>query len=166
MVYQTINVKYSENFLTAPCKMGIQFRTDIGCFWFGRCWFWRETAYCNWIVNGTPFYFICCSVILKSLRFFSHTIRDYFFQPFEHQAWNNFFHCAIAFLTQPALQLDVFSQNKRARIVGRYKDMRRETGFEIRSMWFNLGKCPQMLHIHFIWNLLSLKFSHYSFPVT
>ncbi|XP_033607516.1 dedicator of cytokinesis protein 1 isoform X3 [Cryptotermes secundus] len=80
------------------------------------------------------------SVILKSLRFFSHTIRDYFFQPFEHQAWNNFFHCAIAFLTQPALQLDVFSQNKRARIIGRYKDMRRETGFEIRSMWFNLGQ--------------------------
>ncbi|XP_069695131.1 dedicator of cytokinesis protein 1 isoform X3 [Periplaneta americana] len=80
------------------------------------------------------------SVILKSLRFFSHTIRDYFFQPFEHQAWNNFFHCAIAFLTQPALQLDTFSQNKRNRIIARYKDMRRETGFEIRSMWFNLGQ--------------------------
>jgi hypothetical protein len=87
------------------------------------------------------FYVIFCSVILKSLRFFSHTIRDYFFQPFEHQAWNNFFHCAIAFLTQPALQLDTFSQSKRVRIIGRYKDMRRETGFEIRSMWFNLGEC-------------------------
>lgn len=80
------------------------------------------------------------SVILKALRFFSHTIRDHFFQPFEHQAWNNFFHCAIAFLTQPALQLDNFSCNKRARIVCRYRDMRRETGFEIRSMWFNLGQ--------------------------
>lgn len=80
------------------------------------------------------------SVILKSLRFFSHTIRDYFFSPFEHQSWNNFFHCAIAFLTQPALQMESFSPNKRARIVSRYKDMRRETGFEIRSMWFNLGE--------------------------
>nr|CAD7456332.1 unnamed protein product [Timema tahoe] len=80
------------------------------------------------------------SVILKSLRFFSHTIRDYFFQPFEIQAWNNFFHCAIAFLTQPSLQLDTFSQNKRNRIVARYKDMRRETSFEIRAMWFNLGQ--------------------------
>nr|CAD7428799.1 unnamed protein product [Timema monikensis] len=78
------------------------------------------------------------SVILKSLRFFSHTIRDYFFQPFEIQAWNNFFHCAIAFLTQPSLQLETFSQNKRSRIVARYKDMRRETSFEIRAMWFNL----------------------------
>ncbi|CAG2058639.1 unnamed protein product, partial [Timema podura] len=75
------------------------------------------------------------SVILKSLRFFSHTIRDYFFQPFEIQAWNNFFHCAIAFLTQPSLQLETFSQNKRNRIVARYKDMRRETSFEIRAMW-------------------------------
>nr|CAD7428798.1 unnamed protein product [Timema monikensis] len=80
------------------------------------------------------------SVILKSLRFFSHTIRDYFFQPFEIQAWNNFFHCAIAFLTQPSLQLETFSQNKRSRIVARYKDMRRETSFEIRAMWFNLGQ--------------------------
>jgi dedicator of cytokinesis protein 1 len=96
-------------------------------------------------------------VILKSLRFFSHTIRDYFFQPFEHQAWNNFFHCAIAFLTQPALQLDAFSQNKRARIVGRYKDMRRETGFEIRSMWFNLGKCALvLLHMCYL-ELITLK---------
>ncbi len=24
--------------------------------------------------------------------------------------------------------------------MARYKDMRRETGFEIRSMWFNLGQ--------------------------
>ena len=32
--------------------------------------------------------------------------------------------------------------NKRASIVARYKDMRRETGFEIRSMWFNLGELP------------------------
>lgn len=81
-----------------------------------------------------------CSVILKSLRYFSHTIRDYFFKDFEHQAWNNFFHCAVTFLTQPSLQLEQFSSNKRWRIISRYKDMRRETGFEIRSMWFNLGK--------------------------
>lgn len=59
---------------------------------------------------------------------------------FEHQAWNNFFHCAISFLTQPALQLESFSPAKARRIVARYKDMRMETGFEIKSMWFNLGK--------------------------
>ncbi|XP_076174409.1 dedicator of cytokinesis protein myoblast city isoform X2 [Ptiloglossa arizonensis] len=80
------------------------------------------------------------SIILKSLRYFSGTIRDYFFTDFEQQAWSNFFHCAIAFLTQPALQLETFTPSKRNRIVSRYNDMRRETAFEIRSMWFNLGQ--------------------------
>ncbi|XP_014661425.1 PREDICTED: dedicator of cytokinesis protein 1-like [Priapulus caudatus] len=79
------------------------------------------------------------SVILKALRHFSHTIRDVFSNPFEEQLWNNFFHCAISFLTQDSLQLENFSQNKRHKIISKYKDMRRETGFEIRSMWFNLG---------------------------
>lgn len=86
-------------------------------------------------------------VILKSLRYFSHTIRDYFFHKFDHQAWSNFFHCAIAFMTQPALQLETFSPNKRMKIIKRYKDMRRETGFEIRSMWFNLGKVSEHVRL-------------------
>ncbi|XP_050420571.1 dedicator of cytokinesis protein 1 isoform X2 [Adelges cooleyi] len=90
------------------------------------------------------------SVILKSLRYFSHTIRDYFLKDFEHQAWNNFFHCAVTFLTQPSLQLEQFSSNKRWRIISRYKDMRRETGFEIRSMWFNLGQYK----VHFVPSLV------------
>ncbi|XP_034937564.1 dedicator of cytokinesis protein 1 isoform X2 [Chelonus insularis] len=80
------------------------------------------------------------SVILKSLRIFSGTIRDYFFTDFEQQAWSNFFHCAIAFLTQPSLQLEMFTVTKRNRIISRYNDMRREMAFEIRSMWFNLGQ--------------------------
>ncbi|XP_011297282.1 dedicator of cytokinesis protein 1 isoform X1 [Fopius arisanus] len=79
------------------------------------------------------------SVILKCLRYFSVTIRSYYFKDFEEQAWSNFFHCAIAFLTQPPLQLENFTPSKRNRIVSRYNDMRRETAFEIRSMWFNLG---------------------------
>ncbi|XP_013378716.1 LOW QUALITY PROTEIN: dedicator of cytokinesis protein 1-like [Lingula anatina] len=80
------------------------------------------------------------SVFLKALRHFSHTIRDRFSSPFEYQLWNNFFHCAISFLTQEPLQLENFSTAKRNKIISRYKDMRRETGFEIRSMWFNLGQ--------------------------
>ncbi|XP_060530077.1 dedicator of cytokinesis protein 1 isoform X2 [Cylas formicarius] len=80
------------------------------------------------------------SVILKSLRLFSHTIRDYFFERFEHDAWNNFFHCAIAFMTQDVLQLENFSFSKRMKVVNRYEDMRREMGFEVRAMWFNLGQ--------------------------
>lgn len=80
------------------------------------------------------------NVILKALRFFSTTIRDHFFEKFYNQAWNNFFHCAIAYMTQPSLQLETFSCAKRSRIIKRYKDMRREMGFEIRQMWFNLGQ--------------------------
>ncbi|KAG1690288.1 Dedicator of cytokinesis protein 1 [Nymphon striatum] len=80
------------------------------------------------------------NIILKTLRFISHTVRDGFSNPFELQVWDNFFNCATAFLTQGPLQLENFSQNKRSIIISRYKDMRRETGFEIRSMWFNLGR--------------------------
>ncbi|KAH9503217.1 Dedicator of cytokinesis protein 1 [Bulinus truncatus] len=78
-------------------------------------------------------------VILRALRIFAATIHEYFSSPFEQQLWNNFFHCAIAFLTQDNLQLDNFSLSKRNKIITRYKDMRRETGFEIRAMWFKLG---------------------------
>lgn len=79
------------------------------------------------------------SIILKALRFFSTTIRELFNASFEQQAWSNFFHCAIAFLTQPSLQLETFTQTKRKRIIERYKDMRRETAAEIHKMWISLG---------------------------
>ncbi|XP_074643938.1 dedicator of cytokinesis protein 1-like [Tubulanus polymorphus] len=79
------------------------------------------------------------SVILKALRFFSHTLKDRFSEPFEYQLWNNFFHCSISFLTQESLQLENFTALKQSKIISRYKDMRREAGFEIRSIWFNLG---------------------------
>lgn len=100
-------------------------------------------------------------MILKSLRYFSHTIRDYFFKDFEHQAWNNFFHCAVTFLTQPSLQLEQFSSNKRWRIISRYKDMRRETGFEIRSMWFNLGELCKIVLSLIIVDFLFLCIGQY-----
>ena len=79
------------------------------------------------------------SVILTALRHLSHTIRDYFSVNFEHDLWNNFFECSISFLTQPSLQLESFSQMKRAKILARYGDMRRHMGLEIKAMWFNLG---------------------------
>lgn len=80
------------------------------------------------------------TVILESLRQFSKVIMDYFINPFEKQVWSNFFHCSIAFLIQPPLQLDQFGENKKSTILLRYKDIRRETAYEIRSMWFNLGQ--------------------------
>uniref|UniRef100_A0A8C7Z3F6 Dedicator of cytokinesis 1 n=1 Tax=Oryzias sinensis TaxID=183150 RepID=A0A8C7Z3F6_9TELE len=58
---------------------------------------------------------------------------------FELQLWNNYFHLAVAFLTQESLQLENFSSDKRAKIFQKYQDMRRQIGFEIRDMWYNLG---------------------------
>uniref|UniRef100_A0A4W4HM09 Dedicator of cytokinesis 1 n=1 Tax=Electrophorus electricus TaxID=8005 RepID=A0A4W4HM09_ELEEL len=55
------------------------------------------------------------------------------------QLWNNYFHLAVAFLTQESLQLENFSSDKRAKIFHKYQDMRRQIGFEIRDMWYNLG---------------------------
>ncbi|XP_031633259.1 dedicator of cytokinesis protein 1 isoform X4 [Contarinia nasturtii] len=80
------------------------------------------------------------TVILESLKQFSRVIMDNFFDPFELPVWSNFFHCSIAFLIQPPLQLDQFGENKRTKILSRYKDIRHETACQIRSMWMNLGE--------------------------
>uniref|UniRef100_A0A182VY32 Signaling protein n=1 Tax=Anopheles minimus TaxID=112268 RepID=A0A182VY32_9DIPT len=79
-------------------------------------------------------------VILGSLRHFAAIIMDQFFSPFEKQVWSNYFQCSITFLTQPALQLNMFSKTKQSVIRSTYRDIRRETVFEIRKMWFNLGE--------------------------
>ncbi|XP_023592526.1 dedicator of cytokinesis protein 5 [Trichechus manatus latirostris] len=55
------------------------------------------------------------------------------------QLWNNYFHLAVAFLTHESLQLETFSQAKRNKILKKYGDMRKEIGFRIRDMWYNLG---------------------------
>lgn len=90
------------------------------------------------------------TVILESLRNFAQIIKDHFFDQFEKQVWSNFFHCSIAFLIQPALQLDQFTNNKTSIILSRYCDIRRETATEICNMWYNLGEhkiifVPQMV---------------------
>lgn len=78
-------------------------------------------------------------VMLNAMKHLSKFIRDRFSCPFEQQLWNNYFHCSISFLTQPSLQVENFSINKRNRILGKYKDMRYEMALEVRNMWFNLG---------------------------
>ncbi|XP_055851030.1 dedicator of cytokinesis protein 1 isoform X1 [Episyrphus balteatus] len=80
------------------------------------------------------------TVILGSLQKLSTVIIDAFFEPFEKQVWSNFFQCSIAFLIQSPLQLNDFSDNKRATIFERYQDIRKETANEIRKMWFQLGE--------------------------
>ncbi|XP_065074251.1 dedicator of cytokinesis protein 1 isoform X2 [Ochlerotatus camptorhynchus] len=80
------------------------------------------------------------TVILESLRHFSGIIMECFLSQFEKQVWSNYFQCSITFLTQPSLQLNMFSKTKQSMILSSYRDIRRETAFEIRKMWFNLGE--------------------------
>uniref|UniRef100_A0A3B4GLD8 Dedicator of cytokinesis 2 n=1 Tax=Pundamilia nyererei TaxID=303518 RepID=A0A3B4GLD8_9CICH len=53
--------------------------------------------------------------------------------------WNNYFHLAVAFITQESLQLQHFSPTKRNKILAKYGDMRRLIGFAIRDIWYKLG---------------------------
>ena len=46
-------------------------------------------------------------------------------------------------LSQSPLQLENFSASKRSRLLARYKDMRKATAQEIRTMWISLGGFPR-----------------------
>ncbi|KAL7025418.1 hypothetical protein ACKWTF_013468 [Chironomus riparius] len=97
------------------------------------------------------------TVILESLRHFARIIRESFSDPFEKQVWSNFFHCSIAFLTQPALQLDQFTNNKKSMILTRYCDIRRQTATEICNMWYNLGQQKQLFIPQMVGPLLEMS---------
>ncbi|KAJ7403376.1 hypothetical protein BTVI_77545 [Pitangus sulphuratus] len=80
-------------------------------------------------------------VFLRAVNQFTSVLNQAFLDQkgFELQLWNNFFHLAVAFLTHESLQLETFSQAKRSKIIKKYGDMRKEIGFKIRDMWYNLG---------------------------
>ncbi|NXK16776.1 DOCK2 protein, partial [Arenaria interpres] len=78
---------------------------------------------------------------LRAINQFAVTLTEMFLSnsSFELQLWNNYFHLAVAFLTQDSLQLENFSQAKRNSILAKYGDMRATIGASIRDMWYNLG---------------------------
>ncbi|KAM7141237.1 dedicator of cytokinesis protein 5 isoform 1-T1 [Molossus nigricans] len=80
-------------------------------------------------------------VFLRAINQFAEVLTRRFMDQasFELQLWNNYFHLAVAFLTHESLQLETFSQAKRTKIIKKYGDMRKEIGFRIRDMWYNLG---------------------------
>ncbi|KAK1154391.1 dedicator of cytokinesis protein 5-like [Acipenser oxyrinchus oxyrinchus] len=80
-------------------------------------------------------------VFLRAINQFADVLNKYFLDEanFELQLWNNYFHLTVAFLTHKSLQLETFSQEKRNKIISKYGDMRKEIGFTIRDMWYNLG---------------------------
>uniref|UniRef100_A0A2K5RQ94 Dedicator of cytokinesis 5 n=1 Tax=Cebus imitator TaxID=2715852 RepID=A0A2K5RQ94_CEBIM len=80
-------------------------------------------------------------VFLRAINQFAEVLTKCFMDQasFELQLWNNYFHLAVAFLTHESLQLETFSQAKRTKILKKYGDMRKEIGFRIRDIWYNLG---------------------------
>nr|XP_034994667.1 dedicator of cytokinesis protein 5 isoform X3 [Zootoca vivipara] len=80
-------------------------------------------------------------IFLRAINQYTSVLNRFFLDQasFELQLWNNYFHLAVAFLTHESLQLESFSQAKRNKIAKKYGDMRKEIGFKIRDMWYNLG---------------------------
>uniref|UniRef100_A0A4W5LA03 Dedicator of cytokinesis 2 n=1 Tax=Hucho hucho TaxID=62062 RepID=A0A4W5LA03_9TELE len=80
-------------------------------------------------------------VFLRAINTYADTMNLKFLNnnDFEVQLWNNYFHLAVAFITQESLQLQHFSPTKRNKILAKYGDMRRLIGFAIRDMWYKLG---------------------------
>uniref|UniRef100_A0AAR2JDJ7 Dedicator of cytokinesis 2 n=1 Tax=Pygocentrus nattereri TaxID=42514 RepID=A0AAR2JDJ7_PYGNA len=80
-------------------------------------------------------------VFLRAINIYADTMNHKFLDNnnFEVQLWNNYFHLAVAFITQESLQLQHFSPTKRNKILAKYGDMRRLIGFAIRDMWYKLA---------------------------
>uniref|UniRef100_A0A669EE67 Dedicator of cytokinesis 2 n=1 Tax=Oreochromis niloticus TaxID=8128 RepID=A0A669EE67_ORENI len=80
-------------------------------------------------------------VFLRAINTYADTMKEKFLNndDFEVQLWNNYFHLAVAFITQESLQLQHFSPTKRNKILAKYGDMRRLIGFAIRDIWYKLG---------------------------
>ncbi|XP_033308507.1 dedicator of cytokinesis protein 3 isoform X3 [Bombus bifarius] len=77
------------------------------------------------------------SIILKSLQELAQPLASQ--ASFDSQLWSTYFNLAVAYLTQPSLQLEQFSEVKREKIIEKYRDMRVFMGFQILSMWNHLG---------------------------
>uniref|UniRef100_F6XFM6 Dedicator of cytokinesis 2 n=1 Tax=Xenopus tropicalis TaxID=8364 RepID=F6XFM6_XENTR len=93
---------------------------------------------CDWITMSM----VQNRVFLRAINKFAETMNQKFLENmnFEVQLWNNYFHLAVAFITQDSLQLENFSHDKRNEILNKYGDMRCLIGFAIRDMWYKLGQ--------------------------
>ncbi|KFW85434.1 Dedicator of cytokinesis protein 2, partial [Manacus vitellinus] len=97
-----------------------------------------KTVYpCDWVVMNM----VQNREFLRTINHFATTLTKMFLSnsSFELQLWNNYFHLAVAFLTQESLQLENFSPAKRNSILAKYGDMRATIGASIRDMWYSLG---------------------------
>lgn len=80
--------------------------------------------------------------VRKALEEFAKPLVYRFLKPntFDSQLWWAYFSLAVAFLTQPCLQLEKYHEAKRRKILHTHGDMRVLMGFQILSMWSQLGE--------------------------
>nr|XP_022902417.1 dedicator of cytokinesis protein 3 isoform X2 [Onthophagus taurus] len=90
------------------------------------------------------------NVMLKALQELAQPLAFKFLDSrtgyFDKELWTNYFNLAVDYLTQQSLQLEQFSEVKREKIIEKYGDMRVLMGFQILSMWSQLGEHK----LHFI----------------
>ncbi|XP_037885712.1 dedicator of cytokinesis protein 3 isoform X1 [Glossina fuscipes] len=103
----------------------------------------------DWLVFPTDWLIIklaCNDVLRKALEEFAKPLVYRFLGPksFDSQLWWSYFSLAVTFLTQPSLQLEKYREPKRRKILHSHGDMRVLMGFQILSMWSQLGE--QKLH--------------------
>ncbi|XP_037943777.1 dedicator of cytokinesis protein 3-like [Teleopsis dalmanni] len=103
----------------------------------------------DWVVFPTDWLIMKLAsndVLRKALEEFAKPLVYRFLglQSFDSQLWWSYFSLAVAFLTQPSLQLEQYREPKRRKILHSHGDMRVLMGFQILSMWSQLGE--QKLH--------------------
>ncbi|KAM7361573.1 dedicator of cytokinesis spg isoform 1-T1 [Cochliomyia hominivorax] len=103
----------------------------------------------DWLVFPTDWLIMKLAsndVLRKSLEEFAKPLVYRFLgsKSFDSQLWWTYFSLAVTFLTQPSLQLEKYREPKRRKILHSHGDMRVLMGFQILSMWSQLGE--QKLH--------------------
>lgn len=81
-------------------------------------------------------------ILRKALEEFAKPLVYRFLdvKSFDFMLWQSYFSLAVAFLTQPCLQLEKYHDAKRRKNLHEFSDMRVLMGFQILSMWSQLGE--------------------------
>lgn len=98
----------------------------------------------DWIVMKL----VANNILRKTLEEFAKPLIYRYLEDntFDSQLWWSYFSLAVAFLTQPCLQIEKYHDTKQRKILNEFGDMRVLMGFQILSMWAHLNENK----LHFI----------------
>ncbi|GFO40503.1 dedicator of cytokinesis protein 3-like, partial [Plakobranchus ocellatus] len=101
--------------------------------------------------DWTTMRLITNNVMLTAIQYIADDLTGNFNgADFDRELWDNFFLLAVDFITQPALQLEDYSEAKSSQIKDRYNDMRVPVGFHIQSLWNHLGPNKESMMLDMI----------------